>query len=818
MASSRRISPLGVLVLIIVTIVVYILDKPPVLLGIPAIGRLLDPVNGCWASAEPVNKNFSADLKFPVTHNASVWFDKRMVPHIHADNDHDLYFLEGYIHAYFRLWQMDMETRAAAGRVSEVIGTKTLEYDRKQRRKGMVCGAENSLKVMEADPRTKAMMDAYTEGVNLFITSLNYRAYPLEYKLIGFSPESWTNLRTALLMKYMADDLTGSTDDIALTYLRDYLPKEEFDLLYPERIQGASPVIPAGTVFDKPSLAIPVAPPDSIAFPHFNAADFGEKREDGKGSNNWAISGARTASGAAILCNDPHLGLNLPSLWYEVQLQAPGMNVYGASLPGAPGVVIGFNDSLTWGLTNNYRDVKDFYLIKPVAGDKNKYWFAGKQLEFTKRIEHIYVKGKPEVIDTIDYTIHGPVTYEAQNAKDGGLRKPLAMCWMGHKGTNELLAVYLLNRAANYNQFVDAILNFQCPAQNMAYADRSGNIALWTQGQFVNEWKDQGRFVMNGSDSATLWGQLIPMRENPHVLNPQQGFVSSANQVTTDSTYPYNYTNSGWVNLRAWRINQLLAFSDKKFTIQDMFKMQQDTHSMLAGGTVGNMFKFLDSSIQYGDSKYLDSLNKCSWNCNLDPESKAASFYQVWWAFFYRDAWEPKLKNVPYDQYPLQERTMQLMTKEVEDTVHHTGVMKDADFFKKAANKSYKEAVDSIHILEKTIGTDWYKVKNTSVTHLAKLPAFSFDHLKIGGWGNTINAAKGNHGPSWRMVVQMGKEIEAYGVYPGGQSGNPGSKYYADFLPQWVDGKYNKLDFLPNTDKQNDSTIKYVWNVQGLKG
>ena len=130
-------------------------------------------------------------------------------------------------------------------------------------------------------------------------------------------------------------------------------------------------------------------------------------------------------------------------------------------------------------------------------------------------------------------------------------------------------------------------------------------------------------------------------------------------------------------------------------------------------------------------------------------------------------------------------------------------------------SQSFAETVDSIKKLENTIGTDWYKVKNTSVTHLAKLPAFSFDHLKIGGWGNTINAAKGDHGPSWRMVVQMGKEIEAYGVYPGGQSGNPGSKYYADFLQQWVDGKYNKLDFLPNADKQTDTAIKYVWTVHG---
>ena len=801
---KRSLTAAGLGLLVITTVLVYILDKPPLALGIPAIGRLLDPVNGCWASAEPVNENFSADLEFPVKNNATVWFDDRMVPHIHADNDHDLYFLEGYIHAYFRLWQMDMETRAAGGRVSEVVGEKALEYDRKQRRKGMVYAAENSLKAMEAEPRTKGMLDAYTEGINQYIASLNYKKLPLEYKLIGFVPEQWTNLRTALLLKYMADDLSGSTDDIAQTYLRDYLPKEEFDLLYPKRIKGATPVIPAGTVFDKPSLKIPDAPADSIAFPHFTASDFGEKREDGKGSNNWAISGSRTASGAPILCNDPHLGLNLPSLWYEVQLQTPDMNVYGASLPGAPGVVIGFNDSLTWGLTNNYRDVKDFYLIKPVADNKNKYWFEGKQLGFSKRVEHILVKGKPEVIDTIDYTIHGPVTYEAQNAKNGGLRKPLAMCWMGHKPTNELLAVYLLNRAKNYNQFVSAIMNFQCPAQNMAYADRAGNIAIWTQGQFVNQWKDQGRFVMNGTDSATLWKELIPMNENPHVLNPAQGFVSSANQITTDSTYPYNYTSSGFVNLRSWRINSLLG-DMQKATIENMFTMQNDTYSDLAAVTLPIFLNYLEGP----KNKYYDEL--MNWDYSLTSESKAATIYQVWWAFFYKDKWESKFRNVPNDEYPLQERTAQLIAGVLQnqDSLHPGDQSKQLIAI---INRSYKETIDSISTLEKT-GVEWYKVKNTSVTHLAKLPAFSYDHLKIGGWGNTINAAKGDHGPSWRMVVQMGKEIEAYGVYPGGQSGNPGSKYYADFLQQWVDGKYNKLDFLPNADKQNDKAIKYVWTV-----
>ena len=805
--SRKKTKPAGgILLIIIILVLVFLLNKP--MGGVPAIGRLLDPVNGCWASAEPVNKNYSDNYKFRgLKSEATVWIDERLVPHIHAANDHDVYFLQGYIHASFRLWQMDMQTRAAAGRVSEVVGDKAFNFDRKQRRKGMVYAAENSLKAAERDPRTKLAMDAYTEGINNYIASLGYRQYPLEYKLIGFKPEPWTNLKTALLLKYMADDLTGKTDDMGLTYLRDVLPPGVLDLLFPEKIAGSTPVIPAGTVFDKPSLVTPVAPPDSVAFSHYRTTDFGEKREDGKGSNNWALSGVRTASGAAILCNDPHLGLNLPSLWYEVQLQTPDMNVYGASLPGAPGVIIGFNDNVSWGLTNNYRDVKDYYEIKPVAGNNAKYWFAGKQLDFTTRKETIVTKGKPDFTETVKYTIHGPVMYDEQYNDKEGLRKMLAVCWMGHHATNELLAVYLLNRAKDYNQYVDAIINFQCPGQNFVYADRGGNIAMWGQGQFVNKWKEQGRFVMNGSDSSTLWKELIPMRENPHVLNPAQGFVSSANQSVTDSAYPYWY-NGDFVEIRAWRINQVLN-GMVKATIPDMFRLQNDVHSVLAENALPVMLRYTGGL----KGKYLDAIRK--WDYNLDATSESASLFQIWWFELYSDIWKDEFSAVPDYLIPLSERTMQLIITDTALAYYDDRRTPRKEGLGDMVVRSYHEAMDSINKLLRKDGANWYKAKNTSVTHLAKLPAFSYDHLKTGGWGNTVNAMKGDHGPSWRMVVQMGKEIEAYGVYPGGQSGNPGSKYYADFLPYWTEGKYYPLLFLPNSGEQSNSSIKYTWTCIG---
>ncbi len=793
---------IAILLLLLTTAVVYLLDKP--LGSLPALGRLLDPVNGFWANTESTNKSFSQDLKLQVKEPVQVWLDERLVPHIHAQNENDVYIVQGYMHAYFRLWQMDLQTRAAGGRVSEILGDKALNFDREQRRKGMVYAAENSLKAMEADPRTKQMLDAYAAGINTYISSLQYRDYPLEYKLMGFKPEAWTNLKSALLLKYMADDLTGYTEDIALTYLRTIYDDGEQHYKLPE-VTGITPVIPTGTAFEQPSLSPPTPPADSNIRVPLNAGDFPPEQE-GKGSNNWVLSGKRTQSGAAILCDDPHLGLNLPSLWFEVQLQTPTMNVYGVSLPGAPGVVIGFNDNISWGFTNNYRDVKDFYLIRTTT-DKSHYIFNGKETPFTKRVETIRIKGKPDYNDTVLYTVHGPVMYEERFAGPGGLTKPLAMCWMAHRPTNELLSLYLLNRSKDYEDFKTALKHFQCPAQNFAYADKEGNIALWGQGQFVNKWKDQGVYVMNGIDSSTLWQELIPMEENPHALNPEQGYLSSANQTVTDSTYPYWY-NGYFYQYRAWRINQMLDKTTGA-TVQDMFALQNDVYSILAARILPVLMKYVaQGAPSAGAKQHITELK--AWNYELAADNKTATLFQLFWNnvcnLFYA---KERPYSVPNDVLTKSELVMTKILLEDSNLIKNN--IPSWPSMPQNIQSAFAQAVDSF---DRINDKEWFKVKNTSVKHLTKIPAFGYDNLEIGGWGNTVNAAKGTHGPSWRMVVEMTKDINAYGVYPGGQSGNPGSKYYANFLDNWVKGKYYKLAFLPNTNKQTEKTLVYTINIQ----
>ncbi|MBZ0097714.1 MAG: penicillin acylase family protein, partial [Taibaiella sp.] len=370
-------------------------------------------------------------------------------------------------------------------------------------------------------------------------------------------------------------------------------------------------------------------------------------------------------------------------------------------------------------------------------------------------------------LDTVDYTLHGPVIYDDSFEEPNGIKQPLALRWMAHMESNELLSLYLLNRAKGYKEFTQAIQYFLCPAQNFIYADVEGNIALWGQGQYVNKWKEQGKYVMQGYDSTTLWGALIPVSENPHVLNPQQGYLSSANQNVCDGDYCY-WFNGDFNELRAWRINEVLDTMHKA-TVKDMFRLQNDEHSILARKLIPYLLNVL--AAKNIDDNYTQLLQR--WNYNYTAKSEAATVFQVWWSILYNSLWQEKFVSFPKGiMYPLPERTMQLL-------LHDRSRLGNVEA---VIISSYKKAADSLDKLKQQSGLEWYKVKNTSITHLAKLKPFSIEGVQNGGWGNTVNAMKGNHGPSWRMVVEMNDTPVGYGVYPGGQSGNPGSKYYSTFI------------------------------------
>ncbi|MEO9022052.1 MAG: penicillin acylase family protein [Ginsengibacter sp.] len=792
---------------IITTALVVILNSS-VLLPVP-LGELLSPQQGLWQNAEPLDEDYSARLTFPqLKGKVTVYFDDRLVPHVFADNENDAFFVQGYIHAKFRLWQMEFQTRAAAGRLSEVIGDKTLEYDRDQRRLGMVYGAENSLKEIEKDPETLAECDNYTAGVNAYIGSLTKSSLPVEYKLMGYQPEKWTNLKSALFLKYMALELAGYERDFEMTNARSVFSSGDFDKIYPIVMDSLDPIVPKGTQFPKPGVKVKIpASADSLYFDKKDSTTIDEQKPNpNNGSNNWAVSGNKTKSGYPILCNDPHLGLNLPSIWYEMQISTPSYNAYGATFPGAPSVIIGFNDSCAFGFTNAMRDVRDYYEVKFKDDSRKEYWFDSAWHPSTFRIEDIKVKGQPDYLDTVAYTNIGPVMYDksysgGRNTND----KYYAVRWTAHDPSNELKMFTLLNKANNYNDYLVAIKYLHTPGQNCIFACKKGDIAIWDQGKFPAKWYRQGDFVMPGTDSTYFWQGMIPQEENPHLVNPERGFVSSANQLPTDTTYPY-YLGGNYPPYRALEINKRLRTMNN-ITPEDMMKLQTDTYNVFGEMALPVLINNMQTDkLTPHEKEYFDILK--NWNHNNDANSKGATLFVVTWDSLEATVWsdefsKTKLKLLFPSESTLLDDINKYPNFKYLDNINTPNVETLAD----DVTAAFKKAAAVVRKADKNGMMEWAKYKGTHIEHLARIDAFSSVYLPIGGGTNTINAATEQHGPSWRMIVSLTPETEAYGIYPGGESGNPGSKFYDDFVNDWAIGKYYKL-WVMKASEANDSRVK----------
>ncbi len=728
----------------------------------PPFGTFLSPQHGFWQNAEPVNADYNADLKLPqLKGKTEVYFDDRLVPHVFAEQENDAYFVQGYLHAKFRLWQMELQTFAAGGRASEIIGEKALEHDREFRRLGMVYAAEIALNELEKDPVIKAQCDAYTEGVNAYIETLTESSLPVEYKLIGYKPEKWSNLKTCLFLKYMSYDLAAREDDMEMTSARSYFSADDFSKLYPSLQDSLDPIIPKGTVFEKQKV-FPVAPPgaDSVYLNNKVASIAGIGKPDrDNGSNNWAVSGSKTKSGAPILCNDPHLGLNLPSLWYEIQLSTPNFNAYGVSFPGAPGVIIGFNDSCAFGFTNGGRDVRDYYEIKFKDDSRQEYMFNGQWQKTKFRVDTIKIKGAASFIDSVAYVQLGndwcPVMFDKSF---GGVRinnhAYYAVRWKAHDPSNELRIFNMLDHAKNYADYQAAVTNLHTPGQNCVFACKNGDIAIRTQGEWPAKWKGQGDFVMPGTDTAYLWQGMIPQDEVPFQYNPERGFVSSANQKPVDdSTYHY-YLGRDYPVYRGIAINRRLREMNG-ITPQDMMALQTDNLDVCAQ-MLQPLFlaNIREAELDAAGKKYLDIYRQ--WNCRNDAGSKGSTVFERWWHAFEGLVYDDDYAKAPKGSMrPFLSTLVEAILKDSAykflDNVNTPQTETLADDITAA----FKAATAELQKLEAEGRLDWEKYKATRINHLAKLAPLSRLNLPIGGGNNCINATKVDHGPSWRMVISL---------------------------------------------------------------
>jgi len=782
----------------------------------PAFGKLLNPFTGFYNLAENKNQlHIPQDIELEqLEAPVQVYFDERRIPHIFAENDHDLYYVQGYIVASLRLWQMEFQVLAAEGRISEILGNdkKYIDFDINQRRKGLKFGALKKLEKINEDEFSSQLIASFTDGVNAYIDNLQNKDYPIEYQLMGYKPESWSAYKTALLLMNMSNVLTNTEYDVENTNFITKYGLEMYDSLFQLNFNEVEPVITNPKdgwphAYQKDSLA-----PMHLPLINEDINDLGAlstKDDVQVGSNNWALSGEKTASGYPLLANDPHLKLTFPSVWIEMHLSTPEVNTYGVVFPGAPGIIIGFNEQIAWGVTNSSRDVKDWYEIEFKDENKDFYKWQNGWRATTKEIEEIKVKGAPSVYDTIIYTHLGPVVLENFKTQNGV--KNLALQWMAHKESQEYIAFYKLNRAKNFEDYIDALRYYTCPGQNFVFAAVDGDIALRQQGLFPLLDKNEGLMIEDGS-KREAWKNFIPFEDNPMMYNPERNFVSSANQHAVDTTYPY-YTNGVYEHFRNRVINETLQNLESA-TVEDMKALQFNNYNLMAAESLPLFLNYLSKEkLDKKGREIFEILN--DWDYYNNANSQASTYYQIFSEYYYTLLWDEFVEEeVPggWDPYqwkdgwkaPNEFQTIRLLR----DSINHPFI----DLQNTDKVETNQDLIDLAFakMQEKTSNLstlNWGEYKNTYVEHVAMIPAFS-SHINTGGNYKVVNATGKFHGPSWRMIIDFdGGKIKGLGVYPGGQSGNPGSKYYDNMLQEWADGNYHELVYSNN--KQTYQNEKY---------
>lgn len=750
---------------------------------LPALGRFLNPFQGVWQNVNPDLHSY--DLKGIVNADVKILFDERDIPHIYADNLADALFAQGYVHAANRLFSMDISTRSAAGNLSEIIGKRTLAIDRRQRERGFEWSSKQKAKSWENDESVKALFDAYINGVNAYVNSLEYKDWPLEYKILSHDPVTWSTTHSALMLTNMAISLCLGEDDLEYSTAHAKLSPEDYAFLFPDHNSKESPVIPSEKTWD--FVAVPQHATSNNNPSGLEGSDKDSRKNDLNGSNNWAVTGSKTANGFPILANDPHLSLTLPNIWYEMEIHIPEMNVHGVSLPGLPLIVIGFNDHIAWGSTNSGQDVLDWYQITWKDSTHHEYKLDGKYVRATLRPEVIKVRGQSNVVDTIRYTHWGPVTHMDEH-------HDMAMKWIGHQKTpvNEVEYLIKINKAKDVNEYRDAIAAFQYPAQNKVFASTQGDIAISVAGLMPLRPAGLGETVTNGELTSNDWQQFIPFEHAPFIINPARGFVSSANQAPADESYPYPLLGKRFFEDYRSRVVNMVLDSTKALTVEAMKQLQQNNYDLHAAELLPLLLDAVNqgSCLNDEEKKWFHEISDWNYECHRD--SLSPILFNMWYSEFEKMTWD-ELENdsvmLPEEwrfteivrDFPDHKYFDQLITRDKKET------MKDiacASFI--AMVKAYKNLTDDN-------AKDWGHYKHSSIPHLARFPNFGVDFINASGGKHIVNAMSKTQGPSWRMIVELSEPPKAWVNYPGGQSGDPASPHFKDMLEGYFDGKYYEV-------------------------
>lgn len=535
--------------------------------------------------------------------NVEVTKDDMGVPHIVAESDADLYRAQGFVQAQDRMFQMDLSRRQASGMLAEVIGADAVDTDKFFRTFSLRNAAEKSWDGY--DEEAQQVLEWYADGVNAFIEQAKEEdTLPFEFTLLGYEPKPWTAIDSLTIGKFMAYDLGGHWTSLAARHwaLNEW-PEEkarELFITYPENAPAVieanlkNPVNVAGN-FDL-----------SLIPPEFN------------GSNNWVVSGDKTESGMPLLADDPHLGLSTPSIWYQMHLQSPDQNVSGVIFAGIPGIILGHNEEIAWGVTNVGPDVQDLYIETVNPDDTTQFLYEGEWEQAEVRDEPILVKDGETVDFNVVVTRHGPVVsdllYEEEDPE-----AVFSMQWTALEPTLELQAVLSFNKASDWEEFELALEDFQAPAQNFVFASTDGTIAYKANGRIPIRKSGDGQLPVPGDSADYGWDGYVPFDVLPTVVNPAEGFIATANNAVVDESYDYHITDFWAQPYRYERIVEVLEANDD-LTKEDMMALQMDQQNLYAEEFLQDMIAAVKEQTDEHDDLF-DVLT--AWD-GVDGEDQAA--------------------------------------------------------------------------------------------------------------------------------------------------------------------------------------------------
>ena len=711
--------------------------------------------------------------------------DRWGIPHLYAQSAHDLFFAQGYVHAQDRLWQMDFNRRVPSGRLSELFGEVTLSNDRFLRVIGMRRAAEEERRLL--DPESAATLAAYAAGVNAGILQHGSRL-PIEFTLLRYRPEPWTAADTLVFGKLLAWTLGGNWRyQLLRAHVIARFGIDGLRVLIPPDPGDGPVVVPAGV---QPRRMPPAA--------LLRLLDAG-RLPAGLGSNSWAVSGARTASGAPLLANDPHLEAQMPSIWYEMHLVGGPYDVAGATLPGVPGVVIGHNADIAWGVTNAGPDVQDLYIEQFHATDPNRYLFRGRGEAARVIREEIRVKGQIDpVVETVRITRHGPVINDVVE----GLGPFLALRWTALEPGTVSASLLRLDRARTWDEFRAALRLWTVPAQNFVYADRRGNIGYQLPGRIPIRARGDGTVPVPGWTGEYEWADAIPFERLPWALNPPSGYILTANNRIVPAGYPYLLSHEWDPGFRARRIEALLA-PLRRATVADMQGMQLDLMSLPGRETVRAL-----GDLRIAEEPAAGLLADLrGWDGALGIDSRPAAIYEAFRMALLPLVFKDVLGRDLYKRYVERPEAWQVAL---------LGLLRDPSsrwWGAEGRDAVVAKALTQAHaVLTRSLGPDpsrwtWGRLHPMRFAHpLGRLwvlgwvfnaaaPPTGGDLFTINNGGFSSSTFAQIIVASYRQVIDLGDWDRSVAVHATGQSGLPFNRHYRDFVRLWATGGYHPMLF-----------------------